>query len=114
MNAKDYHLVIRCGPIGMSVMQELIRKKIPFKMASKSGKAPVPDTVNVIPLEASDSLEGRKAAQNATVVYNGINVPYNCWIDLLPQIHREIIGRVAGTEAQIVVMESLYVWFRQR
>lgn len=110
MIAKDYHLVIGCGPIGMAVMQELIRKKIPFKMASKSGKALVPDTVEVIPLDASDPQAVRKAAQNAAVVYNCTNVPYNRWGDLLPQIHQGIIEGVAGTEAKLVVMENLYMY----
>lgn len=43
-------------------------KKLSFKMVSKSGKAPVPDTLDEIPLEASGSPAVRKAAQNATVV----------------------------------------------
>lgn len=110
MNAENHHLIIGCGPIGIAVMHELIQKKIPFKMASKSGKAPVPDTVEVIQLDATDPVAVRKAAQNAGVVYNCTNVPYNRWIDLLPQIHHGIIEGVAGTGAKLVVMENLYMY----
>ncbi len=107
---KINHLVIGCGPIGLAVMQELIRKKIPVKMASKSGKAPVPASIDVIPLDASDPLAVRKVAQNAGVVYNCTNVPYNRWEDELPKIHHGILEGVAGTEAVLVVMENLYMY----
>jgi len=110
MESQKFQLIIGAGPVGMAVSDELLRKKIPVKIANKSGKLFTPASMEVLKLNAADPSEVRKAALHASVVYNCTNVPYNRWTDLLPAIHHSIIEGIAGTEAKLVVMENLYMY----
>ena len=38
MESSKFQLIIGSGPVGMAVLDELQRKKIPVKIANKSGK----------------------------------------------------------------------------
>jgi nucleoside-diphosphate-sugar epimerase len=110
MESLKFQLIIGSGPVGMAVVDELQRKKIPVKIANKSGKIFTPASMETLKLNAADPNEVRKAALQASVVYNCSNVPYNRWTDLLPEIHHGIIEGIAGTEAKLVVMENLYMY----
>jgi nucleoside-diphosphate-sugar epimerase len=110
MESPNFHLIIGSGPVGMAVSDELLRKKIPAKIANKSGKVFTSTSMEVLKLNAADPKEVHKTAHHASVVYNCTNVPYNRWTDLLPAIHQGIIEGISGTEARLVVMENLYMY----
>src|SRR4030042_3252151 len=110
MESQNFHLIFGSGPVGMAIMDELLSRKIPVKLASRSGKAVIPTGVEVLKVDAADSAAVRRTVENAAVVYNCTNVPYYHWIDLLLKIHRGIIEGVTGTTAKLVVMENLYMY----
>lgn len=110
MESQNFHLIFGSGPVGLAIMDELLKRKIPVKLASKSGKIVISTGVEVLKVDAADSAAVRRTVENAAVVYNCTNVPYNHWLDLLPKIHRGIIKGVTGTTAKLVVMENLYMY----
>ena len=50
MSENQYHVIFGTGPLGLSVMRELVRRGKPAKMVNRSGKAPqgVPAQVSIV------------------------------------------------------------------
>ncbi len=82
----ELHVVFGTGPVGMSVMDELVSKGKRVRMVNRSGRANVPEGVEVVGGDAADSTFTREASEGASVVYFALNPPYNKWPELFPPL----------------------------
>jgi nucleoside-diphosphate-sugar epimerase len=108
---EELHVIFGTGAVGMSVMDELIRRgRRRVRMVNRSGRARVPDGVEVVGGDATDEAFAREASEGASVVYFALNPPYDKWPELFPPLQAGVIEGAASAGAKLVAMENLYMY----
>ena len=107
----ELHVVFGTGAVGMSVMDELIQRGLRrVRMVNRSGRASVPEGVEVVGGDATDEAFAREASQGASVVYFALNPPYNKWPELFPRLQAGVLEGAASAGAKLIAMENLYMY----
>jgi nucleoside-diphosphate-sugar epimerase len=107
----ELHVIFGTGAVGMSVMDELIRRgPRRVRMVNRSGRARVPHGVEVIGGDATDETFARGASEGASVVYFALNPPYDKWPELFPPLQAGVLEGAASAGAKLVAMENLYMY----
>lgn len=104
------HVVLGAtGGAGRAVVHELRTNDFPVRAVSRSGGA-FPDDVEVVSANCSDAADARRACDEAAVVYNCLNVPYEKWPDVLPKLTENSIAAAAHADAPLVMTDNLYMY----
>ena len=107
----ELHVVFGTGPVGTSVMEALIRRgRCRVRMVNRSGRARVPEGVEVVGGDATHEAFAREVSQGASVVYFALNPPYNKWPELFPPLQAGVLEGAAAAGAKLVAMENLYMY----
>jgi nucleoside-diphosphate-sugar epimerase len=106
----ELHVVYGTGPVGMAILDELVAKGKNVRMANRSGKADLPEGVELVSGDASDPTFTRQASKGAAVVYQALNPPYDKWPELFPPLQDAVIKGAASAEAKLVSMENVYMY----
>jgi nucleoside-diphosphate-sugar epimerase len=108
---RELHVVFGTGAVGMSVMDELIRRgSRRVRMVNRSGRTSVPEGVEVVGGDATDEAFAREASKGASVVYFALNPPYNKWPELFPPLQAGVLEGAASAGAKLIAMENLYMF----
>src|SRR5215218_4697413 len=107
----ELHLVFGTGPVGTSVMEALMQRgRCRVRMVNRSGRASVPEGVEVVGGDATDGAFARRGSQGASVVYFALNPPYDKWAELFPPLQAGVLEGAASAGAKHVAMENLYMY----
>jgi nucleoside-diphosphate-sugar epimerase len=106
----ELHVVFGTGPVGLAVMDELVSKGKRVRMVNRSGRANVPEGVEVLGGDAADPTFTREASAGASVVYFALNPPYNKWPELFPGLQAGVLEGAASAGAKLIAMENLYMY----
>jgi nucleoside-diphosphate-sugar epimerase len=107
----ELQVVFGTGAVGMSVMDELIRRgPRRVRMVNRSGSARVPDGVEVVGGDATDEAFARDASKGASVVYFALKPPYDKWAELFPRLQAGVLEGAASAGAKLIAMENLYMY----
>jgi nucleoside-diphosphate-sugar epimerase len=107
---EELHVVFGTGPVGMAVMGALMQRGKRVRMVNRSGRARVPDGVEVLGGDATDETFAREASEGASVVYFALNPPYDKWPELFPPLQAGVLEGAAAAGAKLVAMENLYMY----
>ena len=107
----ELHVVFGKGPVGLAVMDELgQRGRRRVRMVNRSGRASVPDGVEVVGGDATDEAFTREASEGASIVYFALNPPYTQWPELFPPLQAGVIEGAASAGAKLIAVENLYMY----
>lgn len=107
----DRHVIFGAGPLGLAVVRALREKGARVRVANRTGRAVVPDGVEVVAADVTgDPAAARRACEGAAVVYNCTNAPYHRWPELLPGLFGGILDAAAAAGARLVVGDNLYMY----
>jgi nucleoside-diphosphate-sugar epimerase len=107
----ELHVVFGTGPVGIFVMEALMQRgRRGVRMVNRSGRASVPEGVEVIGGDATDEVFAREASDGASVVYFALNPPYNKWPELFPPLQAGVLEGAASAGAKLIAMENLYMY----
>jgi nucleoside-diphosphate-sugar epimerase len=107
----ELHVIFGTGPVGLAVMDELgQRGRRRVRMVNRSGRASVPDGVEVVGGDATDEAFTREASEGASIVYFALNPPYTQWPELFPPLQAGVIEGVASAGAKLIAVENLYMY----
>ncbi|HKJ27376.1 MAG TPA: NAD-dependent epimerase/dehydratase family protein [Anaerolineales bacterium] len=110
MNENQIHVVFGTGPLGMAVIEELVKAGKMVQAVSRSGKADLPAGVELIAADASDPAQAAAASQGALVVYHCANVAYEKWTTLFPLLTHGILAGAKAAGARLVYGDNLYAY----
>jgi nucleoside-diphosphate-sugar epimerase len=80
------------------------------RAVSRSGRADLPDDVEVVAANVVEAAEVERACDGAAVVYHCANLPYAKWPELHPPLMDSIIQGAATAEARLVFGDNLYAY----
>jgi nucleoside-diphosphate-sugar epimerase len=106
----ELHVIFGTGPLGQAVMRELLTRNVRTRMINRSGKATVPESVEIIGVDAYDSQNTCAVTQGATVVYQCAQPAYTQWQTLFPKLQSSIVQGVAASGAKLIVGDNLYMY----
>jgi nucleoside-diphosphate-sugar epimerase len=107
----ELHVIFGTGAVGMSVMEALVQRgRRRVLMVNRSGRASVPEGVEVIGGDATDETFAREASKGASVVYFALNPPYDKWPELFPPLQAGVLEAAASAGAKLIAMENLYMY----
>ena len=81
-----------------------------MRAVSRSGRANLPDDVEAVAADVTESAEVERACDGAAVVYHCANPPYAKWRELHPPLMESIIEGAAAAEARLVFGDNLYAY----
>jgi nucleoside-diphosphate-sugar epimerase len=108
---EDLHVVFGTGAVGMAVMDALVqsgRRRV--RMVNRSGRASVPEGVEVVGGDAADPKFTREVSAGASAVYFALNPPYDKWPELFPPLQTGVLEGAASAGAKLIAIENLYMY----
>jgi len=110
--SNNLHVIFGTGPVGMAVMDELVRQGATVRMVNRSGKTgePLPPGVELVNGDVAEQTFAVKAAEGAAVIYNALNPPYHKWPEFFPPLQAGAVAAATANHAKLVVMDNLYMY----
>jgi len=106
----DLHVVFGTGAIGLTTIEILAERGTPVRAVSRSGRAAVPDGVEVLAGDATDPAFATEASAGASVVYQCLNPPYTQWPEMFPPLQAAVLEGASAAGAKYVAMDNLYAY----
>lgn len=91
-------------------MNELLRKGESVRMVNRTGKAKVPQEVEVVQANVLNGINVKESVAGASVVYQCVNPPYNKWTEQFPAMQKNILNAVASANAALIIGENVYMY----
>lgn len=111
MNTTELHVVFGAGPVGLAVVDELVRHNRRVRLVSRAARTNLPAGVEAVAGDATDPAFTRAVCQGAAVVYFCLNAPdYHQWPAQFPPLQAGVLAGAAASSARLVVMENLYMY----
>lgn len=110
MSERELHVIFGAGPVGLAVMDELLSRGKQVRVVTRSGRAVVPDGVELEAGDAADLEVTERVCRGAAVVYSCASPPYDKWPELFPPLQNGIMVGAVHTGAKLVSMENLYMY----
>lgn len=108
----EKNVVFGAGPLGLSVMDELLARGRQVTVVSRSGHVgeTLPPAVTVVAADATDPEQVAAVCAGADVVFHCAQPHYHEWPEKFPPITRGIVEGVAKTNARLVMGDNLYMY----
>lgn len=106
----EFHVIFGAGPLGKAVMRELVSQGQRVRMVNRSGKAVVPEGVEVVAGDATDPTSARAISSGADVIYQCAQPAYTEWVTKFPSYQAAILEAAAAHQARLVIAENLYMY----
>jgi nucleoside-diphosphate-sugar epimerase len=103
-------VVLGTGPLGLAVARHLANRGDRVRTVNRSGRADVPEGVEVAAANAAEASEVRRVSDGATVVYHCANPPYARWPELHPPLMEAIMEGAASAGARLIFGDNLYAY----
>lgn len=110
MNERSLHVVLGSGPLGLAVARHLAARGDRVRAANRSGRADLPNGVEVVSANVAEVADAKRACEGAAVVYHCANPPYAKWPELHPPLMDAIIEGAAAAGARLVFGDNLYAY----
>lgn len=98
------------GGAGSAIVRELMRRNLPVRIVTQSGRTAAPTGVETRRADATDAAALREALVGATVVYQAANVPYPEWYEVLPKVMAATIKAAGQLGSRVVYVDNLYMY----
>ncbi|MFB7447528.1 NAD-dependent epimerase/dehydratase family protein [Streptomyces sp. NPDC056194] len=106
--ATPRHVVFGSGAVGTAVAEALARQGETVRIVNRSGRADVPEGVEVAAGDAADPAFTTAVAAGAAVVYQALNPPYHRWRQEFPALQAGVLAAAEAAGARMVSMDNVY------
>lgn len=104
------HVVLGAtGGAGRAVVHELLDRGYSVRAVSRSGGS-FPADVTALQADCTNPEAARRACEDAAVVYDCLNVPYEQWAETLPTLTENSIAAAEAADAPLVMTDNLYMY----
>lgn len=111
MTTTNLHVVFGTGPLGRSIMNELVRRGQPVRMVSRSSQvAAAPQGVELVAGDLYNPAFVRQASAGAAVAYQCAQPHYHEWPTKFLPLQAAIIEGLTGSNTKLVIGENTYMY----
>ncbi|HEX7265055.1 MAG TPA: NAD-dependent epimerase/dehydratase family protein [Candidatus Dormibacteraeota bacterium] len=105
-----HYVIFGTGPLGLAVGRQLMPSGHSIRMVNRSGKAQMPDGVEIVIADATDPAATTKVCKGAATVFHCATAAYGRWAAALPPIMNGIIEGASAAGARLVYGDNLYAY----
>lgn len=107
----ELHVVLGAGGgVGNAVVRALVAQGKRVRGVTRSGKAEVPASVEMVAGEVAQLDQARAVCRDASVVYFCVNPSYTRWPQDFPPLLEGAIAGATAAQAKLIVADNLYVY----
>lgn len=107
----ELNVVLGAGATGRAVVARLVDEGRPTRVVTRSGKADVPDGVEIVAADITDAAGAKRACEGAGVVYGCVGLPgYDGWPELFPPLMEGMLNGAEHAAAPFIFMDNLYMY----
>jgi nucleoside-diphosphate-sugar epimerase len=110
MSDNGIHVIFGTGPLGLTVMKQLLLQGKRVRMVNRSGLYDVPKDVEIKKWDACNEEGISEICKGASVIYHCMGLPYQEWKDKLPLMMRGVIQGAVTSNAKIVYADNIYAY----
>jgi nucleoside-diphosphate-sugar epimerase len=104
-------VVLGAGATGIAVVRRLRQADRPVRVVTRSGRALVPEGVDVRAADLNDPEAARRALDGASVVVSCVGFPtYVGWREKWPTLMAGMLAGAEAARARFVFMDNLYMY----
>lgn len=108
---QETHVVFGAsGGMGNAVIRALVAQGKKVRGVNRSGKADVPEGVEVVSADLLDFDESFEASEGATHIYNCVNTRYDKWPEIYPEVVHKFVDLLKATAAKGIIADNLYMY----
>lgn len=107
---KNTHVIFGTGPLGQAIMRELLNRGKQVRMVSRSGKADLPQGVELVAGDLYQPSVVRDLTRDAVVAYQCAQPNYSEWPEKFPPMQRAIVDGLSQSHTRMVAAENLYMY----
>ncbi|MFD7977044.1 NAD-dependent epimerase/dehydratase family protein [Streptomyces sp. NPDC059071] len=104
------HVIFGSGAVGTALAEALVRDGESVRVVNRSGRADVPDGVEVVAGDAADPAFTTAVADGAAVVYQALNPAYHRWTQEFPALQDGVLAAAQAAGARLVSMDNVYTY----
>lgn len=105
------HVVLGTGPLGRSVINELVVQGKKVRAVNRSGKMKdMPAGLEVVAGNVYDSRQVRELTRETDVVYQCAQPEYTEWPEKFPPLITAVLEGLAGANVKLVFGDNLYLY----
>lgn len=104
------NVIMGTGPLGMSVMRELLQRGEQVKMVSYTGTANLPRGIQLEKVDLLDAEQASRSIKGAHKVYQCAQPPYQKWSELFMRMQDNIVAGAIASHTKLIVAENLYMY----
>lgn len=105
------HVVFGTGPLGRSVVNELVRRGRAVRVVSRSGQmSEAPKGVELVAGDLYNPAVVRELTHGAAVAYQCAQPHYHEWTQKFPPLQAAIIEGLTGSGVKLVIGENTYMY----
>ncbi|MFI8961575.1 NAD-dependent epimerase/dehydratase family protein [Streptomyces sp. NPDC053493] len=109
-SATARHVIFGSGAVGTAVAEALVRQGESVRVVNRSGRAELPDGVELVRGDAADPAFTTAVAAGAAVVYQALNPPYHRWPQEFPALQAGVLAAAEAAGARLVSMDNVYTY----
>lgn len=98
------------GGLGNAVVRALAAQGKRVRGVNRSGRADVPQGVEMAACDGADTARAREVCAGAAVVFHCANAPYTHWPEMFPPLTDSIAEAAAAAGAKLVFGDNLYMY----
>ena len=107
----DLHVVVGAGQVGKALIERLTDEARPTRVVTRSRRADVPEGVEVVAADISESGAAERACAGAAVVFGCVGLPgYDRWPELFPPMMDGMVRGAESAGATFVYMDNVYMY----
>jgi len=106
----ELHVVFGTGPVGLTLTDVLLAQGKRVRLINRSGRAAVPDAVELIAADATNPDTAKELCRGAAAIYHCANVPYTEQYEVIPRLQDSLIAGAGAAGAALVVTDTLYMY----
>lgn len=106
----ETHVVLGTGAIGLALVEELAASGRSVRAVNRSGRAEVPEGVEVCGGDMTEPTFAADALKGAAVVYQCLNPPYHRWAEEFPGLQEAAVKSARSVGARFVSFENTYMY----
>ncbi|MHA2171343.1 MAG: NAD-dependent epimerase/dehydratase family protein, partial [Candidatus Kariarchaeaceae archaeon] len=117
ISKEELHTVLGAtGSTGSALVKELVNRGKNVRGINRSGKANLPESVEMAKADALDLESMKKAAEGSSHIYHCMGLPsYAVWAENFPTMMTNVIEAAAsqGSETKVIYIDNLYMYGKE-
>lgn len=107
---QEIHVIFGSGPLGQSVMRELLQRGKKVRIVSRHPNEKLPPQVESVCGDLYNPEIAEMVSKGADIIYQCAQPAYTKWVDEFPQLMKSVLQAATINRAKLILGDNLYMY----